>query len=116
MKFLVVYIFELFFFGVNITFFPMHFLGLAGMPRRIPDYPDPYYFWNSVASYGSLLSGFSFLIFLYVITRALSFKGSVSQFSDGWSYDMLSVPLFKNISKKSSKRIQFFFCGQNYWM
>merc|ERR1712196_57463 len=50
------------FVGVNVTFFPMHWLGLAGMPRRIPDYPDSYAGWNSVASYGSLLTTISTLL------------------------------------------------------
>jgi heme/copper-type cytochrome/quinol oxidase subunit 1 len=45
----------------------MHFLGLAGMPRRILDYPDAYAGWNEVASFGSLISAFSALFFLYVV-------------------------------------------------
>ena len=63
--------FWLFFLGVNITFFPMHFLGLAGMPRRIPDYPDAFAGWNAVASYGSYLSALSALFFFYVVYQTL---------------------------------------------
>ena len=59
------------FFGVNITFFPMHFLGLAGIPRRVPDYPDAYSGWNYVASVGSCISAFSVVIFLVVIYNTL---------------------------------------------
>jgi heme/copper-type cytochrome/quinol oxidase subunit 1 len=55
------------FFGVNLTFFPMHFLGLAGMPRRIPDYPDAFAGWNSIASFGSYISGVGLLFFFYVV-------------------------------------------------
>jgi len=48
----------------------MHFSGLAGMPRRIPDYPDAYVFWNVLASWGSLISFFGVIAFLYTIKTA----------------------------------------------
>jgi hypothetical protein len=66
--------FWLFFLGVNITFFPMHFLGLAGMPRRIPDYPDHFEFWNRVSSFGAMLTLVSFIVFIFVL--ALLFLGN----------------------------------------
>jgi cytochrome c oxidase subunit 1 len=62
--------FWLAFIGANLTFFPMHFLGLAGMPRRYVDYPDAFHGWNQVASYGSYIGAFSVLVFLYMIAEA----------------------------------------------
>jgi len=64
--------FWMFFIGVNITFFPMHFLGLAAMPRRIPDYPDAYFGWNSVASFGSYISALSAIFFFFVVYNTLT--------------------------------------------
>jgi len=63
--------FYIMFLGVNLTFFPMHFLGLAGMPRRIPDYPVAYADFNALASFGSLLSFIGIIFFHYVILNAL---------------------------------------------
>ena len=50
----------------------MHFLGISGMPRRIPDYPDAYEGWNKVASLGSMISMVSIIIFLLLIYRTLT--------------------------------------------
>jgi heme/copper-type cytochrome/quinol oxidase subunit 1 len=50
----------------------MHFLGVAGMPRRIPDYPDAYFIFNKIASWGSYVSAISSLFFFYVLFDAFS--------------------------------------------
>jgi heme/copper-type cytochrome/quinol oxidase subunit 1 len=90
------------FLGVNITFFPMHFLGLAGMPRRIPDYPDAYAGWNSIASFGSYLSVVAVFFFVLAVTsEALSTSNKpflYSKFSDH----------YKNYSSKVNLETELF--------
>eukprot|EP01037_Dinobryon_pediforme_P005262 gene5262-5315_t len=66
------------FVGVNLTFFPMHFLGLAGMPRRYVDYPAAFEGWNTVASFGSYIGGFSVLIFLFVLYKTFTNPAKVA--------------------------------------
>jgi cytochrome c oxidase subunit 1 len=63
--------FWLLFIGVNVTFFPQHFLGLQGMPRRISDYPDAFAGWNLISSFGSIVSVVSAWLFLYIVYAQL---------------------------------------------
>ena len=83
--------FWLTFIGVNLTFFPMHFLGLAGMPRRIPDYPDIYIFWNQVASFGSLFSFLGLFVFFGLVVQSFGI------YSKNYEYNRLLRRYYKTI-------------------
>jgi cytochrome c oxidase subunit 1 len=74
--------------GVNLTFMPQHFLGLAGMPRRIPDYPDSFEGWNLVSSFGSIISIVATVLFIYIIYDTLA------QPEDQLANDPWAVPAF----------------------
>lgn len=92
------------FIGVNITFFPMHFLGLAGMPRRIPDYPDSFLPFNLVASYGSCLTTFStffFFLFGVFLNRDISYLGPST-------HELTFVDLYNRLHFMEEKDVDVF--------
>jgi len=91
------------FIGVNITFFPMHFLGLSGMPRRIPDYPDAFAGWNLVASVGAMISFFGTLLFVYIVFEIIYNMYTLQIFNNEL------IALHKKINDKKPKKIPSFF-------
>ena len=98
------------FLGVNLTFMPMHLLGLAGMPRRIPDYADNYGEWNNIITYGSFISFLSLLLFLYIIYKQLKEK----EVADIYSYNLYFLPLKLSIhNNKIIQKNQFSFYIDN---
>lgn len=91
-KYLGIIHFWLTFIGVNLTFFPMHFLGLAGMPRRIPDYPDAFAPWNAVASFGSQITVIGIAVFLGFIYMILSSNNPVTLGSEHYIVHNALIP------------------------
>jgi len=77
------------FVGVNLAFFPQHFLGLAGMPRRIPDYPDAFAGWNMVSSIGSYIAAASAVYFLFVLYKTFASTEQVADNPWGAGADTL---------------------------
>lgn len=69
--------FYLTFIRVNLTFFPQHFLGLRGMPRRYSDYPDCFYAWNKVSSLGSFMTILRVMLFVVILFEALTSQRTV---------------------------------------
>jgi len=91
--------FWILFIGVNLTFFPQHFLGLQGMPRRISDYPDAFAGWNLISSFGSIISVVAAWLFLYIIYAQLTENNVTSRNPwANWSFfdDTLQGSLHRN--------------------
>ena len=88
--------------SVNITFFPMHFLGLAGMPRRIPDYALQFTNFNVVVSIGAFIFGISQLLFLYNVIRTVrggeKVTGEVWEGARGLEWTLSSPPPYHSFT------------------
>ena len=96
--------FWVFFIGTNLTFFQQHFLGLAGMPRRIPDYPDAYAGYNYWSSIGSYIAGVSVLLFLFIVWK--TFRDKIPAGNNPWGvgattleWTVSSPPAFHTFEK-----------------
>ena len=93
------------FVGVNITFFPQHFLGLQGMPRRISDYADAFTGWNLISSIGSMISVGSVFMFLYIVKSQLA--NLISAMKDAWKQMKIFSDLLRDELTRSFSSIEW---------
>ena len=97
--------FVILFIGVNVTFFPQHFLGLQGMPRRISDYPDAFAGWNLISSFGSLISVVATVLFLYIVYAQLV-EGSATA-RDPWLTPQFFSDLFQTLFNRNYSSLEW---------
>jgi cytochrome c oxidase subunit 1 len=97
--------FLILFIGVNVTFFPQHFLGLQGMPRRISDYPDAFAGWNFVSSFGSIISVVATVLFLYIVYVQLVEGTATSRYP--WLTPQFFSDLFQTLLNRSYSSIEW---------
>ena len=97
--------FVILFIGVNLTFFPQHFLGLQGMPRRISDYPDAFAGWNFVSSFGSIVSVVATFLFLYIVYVQLVEGAATSRYP--WLTPQYFSDLFQTLFNRNYNSLEW---------
>ena len=97
--------FMLLFIGVNVTFFPQHFLGLQGMPRRISDYPDAFAGWNLISSFGSIISVTATGLFLYILYAQLVEGNATSRYP--WLTPQFFSDLFQTLFNRNYNSLEW---------